>query len=219
MTAAALGALMILPASPVSAQDQRIEISGFGGYTFSEGIETDPGSLVGAVIDEVNPTSGPSYGVGLDVFVTDVASIGFRWGRQDSNLEVKGTTTRQVTSMTLNHYHGVFTYHFGSSDTVQPFFFGGAGITDVSFGDVMGLPIEADSRFSSTWGGGVKVFPTPRVGLNVTGRWTPTYIKSDPAGVYCSPYWSPYYPGGCAVLSDPDYMNQFEITGGVSLRF
>ena len=217
MTAAALGALVMLPAAPASAQS--IEISGFGGYTFSEGIKTDPGRLVGAVIDKVNPTSGPSYGVGVDVFLSDVASIGFRWGRQDSNLEVTGTTTRELTSMTLSHYHGVYTYHLGSSDMVQPFFFGGAGITDVSFGNVMGFPIEGDSRFSTTWGGGVKVFPTSGVGLNLTGRWTPTYIKSDPAGVYCSPYWSPYYPGGCAVLSEPDYMNQFELSAGINFRF
>ena len=170
-TAAVLAALVMLPASLAFAQEPNVEISFFGGYTFSEGIKTDPGSLVGAVIDEVNPTSGPSYGVGVDVFVTDVASIGFRLGRQDSNLEVKGTTTRELASMTLNHYHGVFTYHFGSSDLVQPFFFGGAGVTDVSFGDVMGFAIEGDSKLSSTWGGGVKVFPTPRVGLPVTGHW------------------------------------------------
>ena len=46
-------------------------------------------------------------------------------------------------------------------------------------------------------------------------RWTPNYIKSDPAGVWCSPYW--FY--GCYVVGDPQYANQFELSGGLSFRF
>jgi hypothetical protein len=34
-----------------------------------------------------------------------------------------------------------------------------------------------------------------------------------------SPYWTPYYPGGCVVMPDPDYSNQFELSGGIILRF
>ena len=219
MRAAALAALVMLPAS-VSAQDPRIEISGFGGYTFSEGVKTDPGGLLAELIDKVNPTSGVSFGAGLGLFVSDYAQVGFQFSQQDSALEVDGTTRREVASLKVRNYHGVFTYNFAERDAqVVPFAFGGAGATHYSPGAVMGLAIEGETQFSSTWGGGVKLYPLPRVGISLTGRWTPTYIKSDVAGIYCSPYWGPYYPGGCVTLPDPDYSNQFDITGGVSFRF
>jgi hypothetical protein len=216
-----LFAFVVSSASQASAQEPRVEITGFGGYTFSEGVKVDPGRLISAIIEEVNPTSGASFGAGLSVFLTDYAQVGFQWSQQDSNLEVKGTTIREIASLTLNSYHGTFTYNLGEPDAlVLPFIFGGAGATQFDPGDVMGLAIEGNTRFSTIWGGGVKVFPTPRVGFSLTGRWTPTYIKSDTTGeLYCSPYWSPYYPSGCVAIPDPDYSNQFEITGGVNLRF
>ena len=217
--AVTLAALAVWAASPATAQP-RVEISGFGGYTFSEGINVDPGSRLSAVIDEVDATSGTSFGAGLGVFVTDYAQIGFQWSQQDSTLQVSGTTEREVASLTIDNYHGVFTFNFAESDAlVVPFAFGGVGATRYNPGDAMGLAIDGETQFSSTWGAGVKVYPSQRVGVSLTGRWTPTYIKSDTAGIYCSPYWSPYYPGGCVTLPDPDYSNQLEITGGISLRF
>ena len=72
--------------------------------------------------------------------------------------------------------------------------------------------VLSQENFSSTWGGGVKVYPNPRVGFSVMARFTPTYIKSDPSGVWCG-----YY--GCYVLGDAQYANQFEFSGGLSLRF
>jgi hypothetical protein len=59
----------------------------------------------------------------------------------------------------------------------------------------------------------VKLFPSPRFGLRLEARWTPTYIKSDSEGWWCDPYW------GCYVVSDAQYANQFELSGGITLRF
>ena len=84
---------------------------------------------------------------------------------------------------------------------------------DYVFDDVMGVSVDSNTRFSLTWGGGVKIYPSGRVGLNLTGRWTPTYIKSDPGGIWCDPYW------GCFQSSNPQYANQFEFAGGLTFRF
>ena len=70
----------------------------------------------------------------------------------------------------------------------------------------------ADSRFSTTWGFGFKFHGEGALGLRLMGRWTPTYIKSEPNG-----YWCNYY--GCWVAEDLDYSHQFEVSGGLSLRF
>ena len=75
-----------------------------------------------------------------------------------------------------------------------------------------GVSIDWETNFSSTWGGGVKGYPSPGFGISVMARFTPTYIKSDPAGIWCGFY-------GCYVLEVTQYANQFEISGGLSLRF
>jgi len=80
------------------------------------------------------------------------------------------------------------------------------------------VSFDAESQFSGTMGLGVKAYMSPKVGFSFTARWTPTYIKSDSGGVYCSPYWTPWYPGGCVPIPEPDYSNQYELSAAVILR-
>jgi opacity protein-like surface antigen len=111
-----------------------------------------------------------------------------------------------------------YVYNWGARDTrVRPFLFGGIGATNYSFGQnlVAGSTgnIENETRFSTNFGGGVKFYFAPNVGARVSLRWTPTYIKTDPAGLWCDPFY------GCWQLVDNQYSNQFETTGGITFRF
>jgi opacity protein-like surface antigen len=208
--------VLVLVASVTSAQD-RVEVGAFVGYTFSEGVNIDPVALGGQIFDHVGPSSALSYGFSVDVFVTENAQVGFQLGQQASKLKGGGPGAgEEFVDMNVNNYHGTFTYNWGDSDAMaRPFLFGGIGATQYSPQELMGNLIDSSTRFSSTWGGGVKVYPGRNVGLKLTARWTPTYIKSDPAGVWCSPYWG----FGCYQLVDTDYSNQFEMSAGVSVRF
>ena len=60
MTRKIAGALILMLAlgTMVSAQDTRIEISPYFGYTLSEGINVNPDTVAGIIVDQVNPTSG-----------------------------------------------------------------------------------------------------------------------------------------------------------------
>jgi hypothetical protein len=94
---------------------------------------------------------------------------------------------------------------------------GGAGATHYgkvpfSVGNFAG-ETGGETQFSTTWGLGVKLYPGPKVGINLLARWTPTYIKSDAEGWWCDPYW------GCYVVGDSQYSNQFEFSGGIVFRF
>lgn len=211
--------LIVGMATATFAQDSRVEISPFVGYTLSEGFSVNPQTALGVLVDEVNPTSGLSYGAMFNVNVNENMQVGFLMDQQESNLELKGTgLSGQVNAAELKvrNYHGIFTYNFGDErEAMRPYIFGGVGATQYSPGEVMGNAIDGETKFSSTWGGGVKFFTSDHFGVNLMARWTPTYIKSDPAGVWCSPYWA----GGCWQLSDPDYSNQLELAGGITLRF
>ena len=209
-------ALMAVLGSTAWAQDSRVEITPFIGYTFSEGFTINPVSIGGATFNKINPVSGYSYGFSVDVFVTEAVQVGFQYAQQDSALEARGTAKREFADLKVNNYHGIFTYNFADDDdAVRPFIFGGLGATHYAPGDVEGVAIESSTRFSTTWGGGVKAFAGRNVGFKAVARWTPTYIKSDPAGIWCSPWW----PWGCYQLVETDHSNQFEMAAGVIIRF
>jgi hypothetical protein len=103
---------------------------------------------------------------------------------------------------------------------LRPYFFGGLGATHYSGGKLL-LPyqtnytsVDSETQFSTTWGAGVKFFPAKRIGFKFDMKWTPTYIKSDPAGVWCGGYY-----WGCWVVGESDYSNQFKMAGGGIFRF
>jgi opacity protein-like surface antigen len=212
--------LALLVAVPAQAQDPRIELQGWAGYTFSDGVSGDAreGSD-GNVYNRIDPKNSGSYGLSIGFFVTEDVEVGFLWDRQDSTLVAKGTTTTEVSPMNVDNYHGFFAYNFGDAfDTVRPYVLGGLGVTRYSNVTIMGVgndtrAIPSESRFSTTWGLGVKIYPSQNFGVFAGGRWTPTYIKTDAAGWWCDPWW------GCWVVGNAQYSNQFSFEGGLTLRF
>jgi hypothetical protein len=217
----ALCALVVLASrAPAYAQSPKMQVDAFAGWTFSDGVSTDNALVAGDgnVYSRVDPKDSASFGFSVGALVGPHNEVGFMYGQQMSKLVFGGTTDREVGDLTISTYHGYFGYNFGASDAkVRPFVFGGLGAT--SSGDVnvtvLGVQhsLSGSTRFSTTWGGGVKFFPNPKFGIRAGVRWTPTYVKSDAAGWWCDPYW------GCYLASSAQYANQFEMSGGVSVRF
>ncbi len=213
-----IGLCFVLTASLTFAQEKKFELNGLIGYTLSEGVDINPIDDNGDIIDRISPKSGFSYGLGLDYFVREGFSVGFNFGQERSKLRarIQGLEGVDYTNMSVNNYHALFTYNFGDEDEpLRPFIFGGFGATHYSPGTIKGNAIEGASRFSTTWGGGVKYFTNESVGFKGGVRWTPSYIKSDPAGIWCSPYW----PWSCWVVENANYSHQFELNVGVIVRF
>ena len=197
---------------------QRVEVSFSAGYTASEGFALEERVVLGQVYNKAEVNSGGAFNFTGGVYVTPNTLIEFLYGRQSSKLAAEGTTKTDVSDMNLDSYHVNIVYHWGESDAkVRPFFFGGAGATHYGFGDIV-VPgftgkIPGQTKFSTNWGAGVKFFPAPAFGIKAQARWIPTYVKSGSAGVWCDPWY------GCWVLPDPDYSNQFEMSGGITFRF
>ena len=199
------------------SDEKKIEITPFLGYTLSGGVEvnsTDVGN--GVIVNRIGPKSGFNYGFGFDFLASEHLGLGFQFAEQRSKLESKGSEKIEWTDMKVRNYHGILTYNMGDEDeAMRPFLFGGLGATQYSPSPIQENPVDSSTRFSTTWGGGVKVFPSENVGLRLSGRWTPTYIRSTEGGVWCSPWW----PWSCWVLANPHYSHQFEMSAGVVLRF
>ena len=223
---AAAAAIVVFGAIRAQAQDQpRVEVSFETGYTASEGIATSSARVInGQVYNDVDIKSGGNFGFTAGFFVTPNAEVEFLWNRQFSQFDISNPAPSVLLAdVNVDNFFGNFVYNWGASDAkVRPFALGGLGATHYSPGDpqLNATPlagtrqVDGATKFAWTFGGGVKIYPSQHVGVRLSARWTPTYIKSDSAGIWCDPF----YPT-CWVLSDPDYSNQFAMTGGVTLKF
>jgi len=202
--------MVALAASAAQAQDPRVELSGTAGWTFSDGVNV--GSIADSPI-QVGPKDAFSWGARLGFNLSPNVEIGFLFASQSTDLEATGVVNRSIPQ-TVYNYHGYFAYNFGDTDAkVRPYVLGGLGATQYGSLDTPAGNIGGETQFSSTWAVGLKMFPSPKFGIRLETRWTPTYIKTDPAGYWCDPYW------GCYTVGDPEYSNQFELSGGIIFRF
>jgi opacity protein-like surface antigen len=207
---AAGAAMCLLAGSAAWAQDPRVEISGTAGWTFSDGVNV--GSIDDSPI-QVGPKDAFSWGARLGFNLSPNVELGFLFASQATDLEATGVINRSIPQ-TVYNYHGYFAYNFGDTDAVaRPYILGGLGATQYGSLETALGKIDSETQFSTTWAAGVKIFPSRNFGIRLEGRWTPTYIKTDPEGYWCDPYW------GCYTVGDPEYSNQFELSGGITLRF
>jgi outer membrane protein W len=212
--------LIVAASAPTIAQSTgHGVVSGFAGWVFSDGV--DGNAVVagdGNVYDRVDPKDAFSYGFTVTVMATDHVGVGFMYTNQPSKFVLGGTNEREVADWNIKTYHGIVEYNFGEPEmAVRPFLFGGFGATNYGSFDatIAGInrSVGGETQFSSTWGGGVKAYPGKVVGVLAQFRYTPTYIKTDPGGWWCDPFY------GCYGVGNPQYANQFEFSGGVTFRF
>ena len=202
--------LVALAASAAWAQDPRVEISGTAGWTFSDGVN------VGAIDDSpisVGPKDAFSWGARIGFNLSPNTELGFLFASQATDLVASGLINRSLPQ-TVYNYHGYFAHNFGDTDAkARPYLLGGLGATQYGSLKTPAGDIGGDTQFSSTWAAGLKLFPGKNFGIRLEARWTPTYIKSDPEGYWCDPYW------GCFTVTDAEFSNQYEMSGGFILRF
>jgi opacity protein-like surface antigen len=220
-TAALASAALLFAAAPAMAQASKVEISGNVGWIYSDGVTgTAIHAADGNTYNELDPKDSFGYHFTVGLHASPAVELGFLYGRQQSKLQAKGTQTLEIGDLNVDNYHVYFAYNFGGqSAVVKPFIYGGVGSTkysDVNFnipGSINEHTIQGQTRFSTTWGAGVKIYPTKVVGFRAEARWVPTYIKSDAVGWWCDPFW------GCYVVGNAQYSNQFGLSGGLTLRF
>jgi hypothetical protein len=52
------------------------------------------------------------------------------------------------------------------------------------------------------------------LGLRGQIKYSPTYITTTNGGYWCDPIW-----GGCWQVGNNHYLNEFDVTGGLTVRF
>jgi hypothetical protein len=87
-----------------------------------------------------------------------------------STLAADGTNSLDIGDLNVYSYHPYFAFNFGEMGArVRPYLMIGMGATHYSSVDFFALgaqrTIPGQTQFSTTWGAGVKVYPSPHFGV------------------------------------------------------
>ena len=192
-----LTCLAILSAAP--AFSQGIEVTALAGYTTPGGLQHDTRTL-----DDLKLAGSSTWGASLGFFFSPRLGVEASWARVGSGVEIStAEASQEMFDVTIDQLQGSLVYQFGGPESrIRPFLTAGAGASIFSSAD-----IDSETKLSFGIGAGMKWLPSKRFGARLSARYTPTYLH-DASSDFCDPF------GFCQ-----DWLHQFELTGGVVLRF
>jgi opacity protein-like surface antigen len=192
-----LTALAVLSAAP--AFSQGFEVTALAGYTTPGGLQHDTRTL-----DDLKLAGSSTWGASLGWFFSPRLGVEASWARVGSGVELStAEASQELFDVTIDQLQGSLVYQFGGAESrIRPFLTTGAGASIFSSAD-----IDSETKLSFGIGAGVKWLPSKRFGARLSARYTPTYLH-DSSSDFCDPF------GFCQ-----DWLHQFELTGGVVVRF
>jgi opacity protein-like surface antigen len=193
---------------PVSAIAADIEVTPFAGYTmggeFTDAVTGKPLSF--------DDTS--SYGIMVDFKQAVDKEGGEPWielyySRQQTKLRAdQGPfVSNPLFDVNVEYFHIGGTYG-QATGKVKPFVVGTFGATRMT---PTGDGLHAETKFSLSLGGGVKLYLTEHVGIRLDARWFGTFFNGS-GSAFCS-------GGACLINVQGDVLSQYTANAGVVLAF
>jgi len=193
---------------PVSASAAEIEITPFAGYTMG-GQFTD--AVTGKTLS-FDDTS--SYGIMVDFKQPLDKEGGESWielyySRQQTRLKAdQGPfVSNPLFDVNVEYFHLGGTYG-QATGKMKLFLVGTFGATHLT---PEGEGLHAETKFSLSLGGGVKLYLTERVGIRLDARWFGTLFNGS-GSAFCS-------GGACLINVQGDVLSQYSANAGVILAF
>ena len=195
-TLLALSALLVAPFA-ANAQES-VEITPIFGYRVTP-------TFFGYDIKD-----SESYGFVLDVPLGIDTDLELLWITQESELVNKRLPRGQQRLFDVDvDYYQIGIRRTLDDDVVRPFFFGSAGLTELS---PQGVNRSDASRFSLSFGGGVLIMPGEHIGLRLEGRGYATFINAS-GGIFCGT------GAGCSLAAGGEVVWQGELSAGLTIVF
>ena len=199
VTVLAATVLSVGAAAPLGAQT--IEIAPFGGFRFGSALVD---TINGQPID-VN--GAPAVGLIVDVPLSNGMQIEGAFSHQRASLLVPNGSfgPAPMQHVSVDHWQAGGLQEYGESPRARPFLTGVLGLTRY------GAAGNNQIRFTTGAGGGVKLFPVPRVGVRLEGRVFATFLDAAGTGLACG-------GRGCLIALHLDVAWQAEFTAGLVVR-
>jgi opacity protein-like surface antigen len=205
----ALTCALLLSSVP-SASAQHFEITPFIGGQVNGGVDFST-----TLFNRIDVQNSLNYGVAVDYLLAEHFGLEFQWNHSNSATNaqpVSGGAGIKVFTLDQNQYIGNFLFHFTNQEhRFRPFAFFGLGATELT-AERQG--VSGSTRFAFSLGAGAKYNLSRHFGLRGQLKYTPTYLTTTNGGYWCDPFW-----GGCWVVGNSHYLNTFDMTGGITLRF
>jgi opacity protein-like surface antigen len=200
-----LAVLLLLSASPVSLlADSGLEFTPFTGQRFGGSFELDNH------YNNLDLDSSTDWGFTISRVASNSARYEFLYSHQDSSL-ADTTDPNNAFGLDIHYLHLGGTVDVYSLDYYQekitPYISGGLGMT---FMNPSNRGYEDETRFSLSVGGGLKWYPTQRLGIRFEMRGYSTLIDSNET-LFCDP--------GCTLQVEGDAFPQFETNLGLIFSF
>jgi opacity protein-like surface antigen len=192
-----LTVLAILSAAP--AFSEGFELTALAGYTTPGSLEHDTRTL-----EDLKLAGSTTWGASVGFFFSPRLGVEASWTRVGSGVELSTPqASQEMFDVTIDQFQGSLVYQFGGAPSrIRPFLTVGAGAAQFS-----GTDLPSETKLSLGVGGGLRWLPAQRIGARLQARYTPTYLH-DASSDFCDPF------GFCQ-----DWLHQFELTGGVVVRF
>jgi hypothetical protein len=168
----ALFALLVLLPAAAFAQPGRFELTPFAGYRLAGDFNADSNSAFDPRLN-IEVDESAVYGVLFDIPLSPNWQIEILANRQQTSFSVdRGFLEPQdeLGDVDLTTVHGGILLQWGEGQ-VNPFLTVSAGITRI---EPKFRHLDSDDRFSTSFGGGAKIFFSENVGLRLEARgfWT-----------------------------------------------
>ena len=193
-------ALLILPATAWADGDYRWELTPTAAYHFGGSLDTGSGEFFP---DEVDLDDGFAWGLTFDMPLSSNLQLEFLLNTQSADLFYDGGVLGpdlELSEIDVTYAHIGLLAQFGRPE-ISPYFVGSLGATQL---DAEGEGAGADTKFSVSFGGGVKAFFTDHFGLRFEGRYYWTQL--DNWDVSCD---------GDECYDARDYLSQFQTSVGL----
>lgn len=201
---------------PVFAQGN-FEVQPFIGSMYGGSVDVNSDSPNTPGINKIALNSSISYGITAGMNFGDLFGAEFLWNQQRTKAVGKlqgGGEFSEKFDVSNNQYHGNFLFYFKPLDSKwRPYALVGLGATNISGSSDVSGTSDSITKFSYGLGGGIKYYFTDRIGIRAQARYAPTYLYTSNGGLWCN-WW-----GYCWVVGNDHYLNQGDITIGMTIRF
>ena len=200
-------AILVLLASAVA---QNFEITGQVGGQINGGF-----NLSTSLFHRIEVANALNYGITAGYLLGEHSGIEFQWNKMGADTRAQpigGGPSVKVFSLGQNQYMANFLFHFTDREAAtRPFAFFGLGASSL---DPDRSGVQGTTRFAFSVGAGIKHNLSKHLGLRGQVKYSPTYLTTTNGGYWCDPFW-----GGCWVVGNNHYLHEFDITGGMTVRF
>jgi len=200
----------IVIAAPQAWSQRGIEITPFVGGQINSGLDIST-----PVFNRIEVQNGLNYGISGVYLLGEYTGVEFIWNHNKADTLAQfigGGTSPKVFALNTNQYLGDFVVHLKNRESrLRPFVLFGLGVANLA-------PDRSNAgsitRFAWAFGGGVKYSFSQHLGMRLQAKTSPTYIASGSKEFWCNPSW-----GGCWSIGENNFLQELDLTAGITLRF